>query len=435
MLLRNFILSIVREQMEKHKRSASGNSISSTKDEDRGSKRNISLSGPEKPTWRVNDAPAVAARPPPNKGGIGDIIGRFQQPKEEEEIVAKQYGEDGRPIISERPPMLKSNQQFDPPAPVSRGVGKIVNQFQQGSASSSSLSTSGTGDLVNRMQESSIDTQRIIASKKAAPPPPKPKPCITYYQFKYLATLSSNLTADDFGSGKPSDLKGYSIPLNSFKQEESSSSVDSSRSLKPSEIRAQHESNNNSPKSSQPTSLDSSNNSSKPSVIRANNSLNHSGDSAYNGSTRPLKPSEVRSASNDNLFEQTLQSKKQSPSPPRAKTFNQGSINVNQIAQGLAGVKSKPAPPPPFRKPVSEPVREATEEAPPPPLPGRPVTLDRANGPTLPSRPPIPSRPTAVSDDNNRPPQHSGICIVLTIRNRRQKEYIVRRKEALQCFI
>jgi hypothetical protein len=171
-------------------------------------------------------------------------------------------------------------------------------------------------------------------------------------------------------------------------------------------------------------SLNSSNNSSNPSAFRGKISLENSGDSGF-------KPSDLRSSSsNNNIFEQTLQSKK-SPPLPRAKTFNQEAGNVNEIAG------KTPPRPPPFRKPTSDPFQETFEEAP-PPLPGRPtqarggVQVD--SGPPLPSRPPMPARP-AAKEDNNRPPQHSGETFLLIARNRREKEYIKRRKQKIYCVV
>jgi hypothetical protein len=157
--------------------------------------------------------------------------------------------------------------------------------------------------------------------------------------------------------------------------------VDSSRPLKPSEIRAQQESTNYAPKPAHPPKPFHT--ATKPSEFqRSAGNVNESTD--------------VQPASNGNGF------KGKSPPLPRAK-FNQEVGNLNEK-------KSPPKPHPPFRKPDT--FQEKVEVA--PPLPGRPATLPRDRqvdtGPSLPSRPAMPPRP-AAREDNNRPPQHSGISI------------------------
>lgn len=202
---------IVKEQMERHKqRSASNNSmLSNSNGDDGGIKLNPPEQQLEKPTRRPSRSPEFSGRsvqPSRGVGGLGDIMSGFQQRKEEDGNNTSKYGEDGKPIVAERPPILKSNQTYEPPAPVSRGFVSMVNRFQQDSSSNSNIPSSrfqqdsstslnaptnkGVGDLVNRLQDSAIDTQRIIAAKKPAPPPPKPKPKPGFYNLSLMYSYS-----------------------------------------------------------------------------------------------------------------------------------------------------------------------------------------------------------------------------------------------------
>lgn len=171
--------NLYAEQMAKHKaKSASSNSLSHSRSNSAYNQDSDSGGGSSRynsPAGSYN-TPELAARPPvlksnqsydppaPNIRGIGDVISRFQPENKDNVKMPSNNGmNDSNPQVSERPAILKSNQTYEPPAPIGRD--KPIN-----------APPNKIGDIVNRMQDSSIDTQRSATAKKPAPPPPKSKP-------------------------------------------------------------------------------------------------------------------------------------------------------------------------------------------------------------------------------------------------------------------
>lgn len=174
------------------------------------------------------------------------------------------------------------------------------------------------------------------------------------------------------------------------------------RPPKPSEVRANINqvilNNQQSVSTANPASQNSLSNSFSSAVSSLDKSMD-SGDGFHNtSSSRPLKPSDIRAGA-ENRFNQFAENDQRASASGSEPSFRRAS-----------------PPPPVSKRPDAATISAKVLSA--PPLPSRPSNNSPAPvnmAPALPSRPAVPPRPGANKavdqDDDNRPPQHSGIYI------------------------